>query len=102
MAGAGAVVQASPEELRAFSSLCSNKSSEAATSIDQVVAAVNSLQGQWEGLAADKFGAEWGRWQADIKKFPEETTKTSTEMSDYAQAYELMDQQATTGVESVG
>ncbi len=99
------LVQATPEELEGFSKKCTARGQESATLVSKAITEVEGVRAQWGGDFAKAFGAEWGKWQKDMKEFPKEVDNTATEMTRLAAIYRQADEEAaaaTKGVPGVG
>ena len=99
------LVQATPEELDAFAKKCNARKSESETLVSKAISEVEGVRAKWGGDFAKAFGAEWGKWQKDMRQFPQEVEKTGVEMTRLAGIYRQADDEAaaaTKGVPGVG
>ena len=88
------LVQATPEELDAFSKKCTTKAQLAETTVSKAITAVESVRAKWGGDFAKAYGQQWAQWQTDMKEFPRETRNTADEMARLAGIYRDADQRA--------
>ncbi len=95
------LVQATPEELDAFAKKCSIKEQESETLVSKAISEVNNVAAKWGGDFAKAFGAEWGKWQKDMKEFPKELNKTGAEMSRLSGIYQEADEEAAAATRAV-
>jgi WXG100 family type VII secretion target len=95
------LVQATPEELDAFSKKCTARGQESETLVSKAISEVEGVRAKWGGQFAKAFGAEWGKWQQDMKQFPKEVDKTAAEMTRLAAIYRKADQEAAAATKSV-
>ncbi len=96
------IVQATPEELEAFSKKCTAKAQLAETTVTKAITAVEEVRAKWGGDFAKAFGQQWAQWQKDMKEFPKETNKTASEMTRLAGIYRDADQKAKAATAAVG
>jgi len=95
------LVQATPEELATFAKKCAARSQESETLVSKAIAEVEGVRAKWGGNFATAFGAEWGKWQTDMKQFPIEVEKTAAEMLKYEAIYRQADWDALAATRSV-
>ncbi len=95
------LVQATPEELEAFSKKCTARETESTTLVSKVISEVEGVAAKWGGDFAKAFGAEWGKWQKDMRQFPQEVGKTANEMTRFAAIYRQADQEAAAATKAV-
>ena len=88
------LVQATPEELDNFSKKCKARGQESKTLVSKAISEVEGVRAKWGGDFAKAFGAEWGKWQKDMRQFPEEVNKTGDEMTRLAGIYRQADTEA--------
>ena len=88
------LVQATPEELDAFSKKCTARGQESATLVSKAISEVEGVRAKWGGDFAIAFGAQWAMWQKDMKEFPKEVDKTAAEMTRLAAIYRQADEEA--------
>ena len=96
------MVQATPEELVAFSKKCDIRANDANAAVSSAIAAVDSVAAMWGGEFAKRFGQSWPDWQKSIKEFIAEVQKTSAEMNRLAVIYQETDEEARAATEGVG
>ncbi len=101
MATSVQVVQATPEQLEAFSKQCKNRWQESETVISKAISEVESVRVMWGGAFAKAFGQAWGMWQKDIRLFPKELEATATEMTKFAAIYREADEKAAAATKAV-
>ena len=101
MATSVQVVQATPEQLEAFSKQCKNRWQESETVIKKAISEVESVRAMWAGEFAKRFGPAWAMWQKDIKLFPTELQATATEMTRLAGIYRQADEKAAAATKAV-
>jgi len=95
------LVQATPEDLEAFGKKCEAGSQEAETLYNKVVSKVEGVRAKWGGSFADVFGAEWAKWQKEVKEFGLELGYTHGEMWRLSRLYREADEEATAATKSV-
>ena len=95
------LVQATPEELDAFSKKCNARSQESETLVSKAISEVEGVRAKWGGDFAKAFGAEWGKWQKDMRQFPKEVDKTATEMTRLSAIYRQADTEAAAATSAV-
>ena len=88
------LVQATPEELDAFSKKCTTRGQESKQLVTKAITAVEEVRAKWGGDFAKSFGPQWDMWQKDMKEFPKEVDKTSAEMTRLAGIYRQADEEA--------
>jgi len=96
------LIQATPEELEAFSEKCTTNAQLAETVVTKVITAVERVRARWGGAFADAFGQQWAQWQKDMKEFPKETRKTADHMTRLAGIYRDADEKATAVIVAIG
>ena len=95
------LVQATPEELDAFSKKCNARGQESATLVSKAISEVEGVRAKWGGAFATAFGAQWAMWQKDMRQFPTEVDKTAAEMTKLAGIYRQADDEAAAATKAV-
>ena len=87
----------SPEQVRSVASQFKSKSQESEGMVQQLGSAVNGLQSQWEGMAAQRFMSDFEQWKVNMKKYAELLNSIGLDLDRIANTLEETDQRLAGG-----
>lgn len=86
-------IKISPEQVRSVAAQFRSKSSESGSMAQQLASAVDGMQAEWEGMAAQRFYTDFTQWKAQMQKYVELLNGIGTELDRIANTIEQTDQQ---------
>lgn len=90
-------IKISPEQVRGVAGQFRSKSQESATMAQQLGSAVDGMQSEWEGMAAQRFYGDFTQWKQQMQKYVELLNGIATELDRIANTIEQTDQQLAQG-----
>jgi len=86
-------IRISPDQVRGVASQFRGKSQESGTMAQQLTSAVNGMQAEWEGMAAQKFYSDFTQWQQQMTKYVDLLNGIASQLDSIANTIEQTDQQ---------
>jgi WXG100 family type VII secretion target len=87
----------SPEQVRSVAAQFKSKSQESDAMVQQLGSAVDGLQSQWEGMAAQRFMGDFQQWRANMKNYAQLLNDIGLQLDRIANTLESTDQQLAGG-----
>lgn len=82
----------SPEQVRSVATQFKSKGQESEAMVQQLGSAVDGLQSQWEGMAAQRFMGDFQQWRTNMKNYSQLLNEIGMQLERIANTLETTDQ----------
>jgi WXG100 family type VII secretion target len=86
-------IRINPDQVRGVASQFRQKSQESASMCQQLQTAVKGMEGEWQGMSAQRFYSDYTQWNQQMLKYVDLLNGIASELDKIATTLETTDQQ---------